>query len=144
MEHARFVHEVRERAGLETDEEVETAVQAALTTLSERVPDEEARNLAEQVPHEIGEHLTAADDLRSFGYDEYVTRVMEREELDADRDAAERHAQAVVGVLVEAVTPRQGNDILPYLSEDYEQLFALVDADEVWGPGWRERLGERG
>lgn len=146
MEYQTFVREVEERTDLSTAEEADDAIGATLVTLSERVPDETARNLAEQLPHEIGEYLTAADGSTSFGFDEFVARVLEREMVTdvAERETARRHAQAVVAVLLDAVTSRKSDDVLSHLTTDYERLFEGVDPEAVWGPGWRDRLGERG
>lgn len=146
MEYQTFVRAVEDRTGLSTAEEVDDATGATLVTFSERIPDEEARDLASQLPDEVGSYLTAADGSESFGFDEFVTRVLEREsvtEMD-ERDAATEHAQAVVAVLLDAVTSEESDDVLSYLTRDYERLFEGVDPEEVWGPGWRERLGEAG
>lgn len=148
MEYAEFVRRVADRADLPSRRAAEAAVQATLTTLSERVPDDDARDVAEQVPQEVGGHLTAADGHESFGYDEFVARVMEREGTTdastADREAAAVHAQAVVAVLLDAVQSRTSDDLLSHLTADYEALFGMVDPEAVWGPGWRDRLGQSG
>lgn len=145
MEYEEFRDRIGDRAGVGADE-TERAIEATLTTLSERIPDAEAQDLAEQLPHEIGEHLTAADGHESFGYDEFVARVRERT-ADGDlpdREVAVSHAQAVVAVLLEAVQSTQTDDVLSYLTRDYEPLFDGIDPEEIWGPGWIDRLGERG
>jgi uncharacterized protein (DUF2267 family) len=145
MEYERFRETVRERAGLAAEEAPEDVLAAVLVTLSERLPDDECRDLAEQLPHEVGESMTAADGSTSFGYGEFVTRVAEREERvgNADRGRVERHAAAVVAVLLEAVTARESDDVLSYLTPDYEPLFDMVDPESVWGPGWYDRLAEQ-
>lgn len=144
MEYEEFVSAVQGDADLSRTE-AESAIAATLTTLSERVPDGDARDVAEQLPHEVGEHLTTADGRDSFGYDEFVTRVAEREDRDIEeRASAERDAQAVVATLLDAVASRTTDDLLTYLTADYEPLLALVEPEEVWGPGWRDRLGEQG
>lgn len=144
MEYAEFRRRVRDRAGLDTDESTAEAIAATLITLSERVPDADAQDLAEQLPDEVGEHLTAADSAGAFGYDEFRTRVAEREAADPDPEAAAIHAQAVVAVLLEAVSGRESDDLLSSLTADYEPLFGMVDPESVWGPGWRDRLGQHG
>lgn len=144
MEYAEFRREVADRTDL-AEADVETAVGATLVTLSERVPDEAARGLAEQLPGEVGGHLTAADGHESFGYDEFVARVAERTGAgDPDLELAEYHAQAVVSVLLDAVQSETSDDVLSHLTADYEDLFGMVDPEDVWGPGWRDRLGEAG
>ncbi|WP_327053326.1 DUF2267 domain-containing protein [Halomicrococcus gelatinilyticus] len=146
MEYQAFIRAVEERTDLSTADEADDAVGATLVTLSERIPDQEAQDLASQLPTEVGSYLTIADGSTSFGFDEFVARVLEREtvtEID-ERDAAVEHAQAVIAVLLDAVTSRESDDVLSYLTRDYERLFEGVDPEEVWGPGWRERLGEAG
>ncbi len=78
-------------------------------------------------------------------YDGFVTRVAEREDRDlAELGSAERDAMAVVATLLDAVTDRESDDLSTHYTADYDELFAMVDPEEVWGPGWRERLGEAG
>lgn len=145
MEYEEFLRRVAERGGLVEGEEPDDVVGAVLVTLSERVPDAECRSLAEQLPHEVGQYMTAADGAESFDYGEFVSRVQEREETvdRVDRAVVEQHAAAVVSVLLEAVAPRKSDDLLPHLTADFEPLFDLVDPEEVWGPGWHDRLGQR-
>lgn len=112
MEYETFRSVVREQAELESLAAADDAAAATLVTLSERVPD--ARDLAEQVPHEVGEQLTATDSYESFGYDEFVARVVEREEIADDRTAAERYAQTVVAVLLDAVDSEDSDDLLSH------------------------------
>ena len=145
MEYETFRQRVRVRGELPSDDAAERAIRATLVTLSERVPDDDARDLAEQLPGDVGNHLTAADGRESFGYDEFVARVAEREgDASPDLDAAERHARAVIAVLLDAVRSRDSDDLLSALTEDYEALLAFVDPEDVWGPGWRHRLGQHG
>ncbi|MFB6137784.1 MAG: DUF2267 domain-containing protein [Halobacteriaceae archaeon] len=144
MEYAEFESRVAQRAGIPVDE-VEAAAEATLATLSERLPDDESRAVAEQLPEPASTFLTAADGRQSFGYDEYLARVGERmdDATGVERAAAERRAQTVVAVLLDAADSETTDDLLSYLSPDYEPLLELVEPEAVWGPGWRERLGEQ-
>jgi uncharacterized protein (DUF2267 family) len=146
MEYDDFLANVQTIADLPSADEATAAIEATLITLSERVPDDQARDLAEQLPDEVGTYLSAADDMESFDYDEFVARVMKREGETGpeDRPVAARHAQAVVAVLLDAVESRESDDLLSYLTEDYAPLFEQVDPEDVWGPGWRDRFGEAG
>lgn len=129
MNFDEFTGEVQHRADEGTRGEAVRTTRAVLTTLGERLQSEEADDLAGPLPMEVDRYLEAAEGGQRFGYDEFVSRVAERAEVD-EPDAAYR-AKAVVALVADAVPPGELDDVRVELPEEYDDLFAFVDADET-------------
>lgn len=127
MDYDQFVSTVRDEAGLGSRNEAERATRATLETLGSRLTEEEASDLAAQLPPELGQAVTGAPaGVDKFSLDEFFQRVMEREGLD-DRAAAERHARTVLGVMSEAVTRGELDDVFSQLPKEFTDLLAPKD-----------------
>src|SRR5205823_5425793 len=92
----------------------------------ERIADGAARNLAAQLPHEIGEHLrrqapAAAGTGEPFSLDDFFARVTEREGV-ARPDAA-FHARVVLEVTDQATTGSLVTKVREQLPSDFDRLF---------------------
>jgi uncharacterized protein (DUF2267 family) len=61
MKHDECIGQGQHRARLSSRGEAERATRATLETLAERLVGGEAKDLAAQLPPEIGEHLQASD-----------------------------------------------------------------------------------
>ncbi|WP_137291726.1 DUF2267 domain-containing protein [Natronorubrum halophilum] len=130
MQYGTFIGEVQHRAQLDSREAGLSVSRATLTTLSERIQPGEAENLGAQLPDELGRFLEEVDDVERFGFDEFVERVADREEIGDDDPAdAAFHAQVVIDVVEEAVTEGALEDIRDQLPEDegYEDLFEIAE-----------------
>lgn len=135
MNHDEFIGEVQHRAQLSSRGDADAVTRTVLTTLSERIQPGEADDLAAQLPEEIGRYLTEVEDVESFSFDEFVDRVVEREGLDPEDEAADAafHAQVVIDVVSDVVSQGEMDDVRPSLPDDYDELFEL--ADQAEGPG---------
>nr|WP_243637825.1 DUF2267 domain-containing protein [Natrarchaeobius chitinivorans] len=112
MQYDELIGEIQHRARLDSREAALSITRATLTTLSERIQPGEAENLAAQLPEELGRFLEEVDDVERFGFDDFVDRVAEREEIGDDDPAdAAFHAQVVVDVIEEAVTEGALEDV---------------------------------
>lgn len=137
MDYSDFTGEVQHRLDMGTQGEAVRAIRAVLTTLGERVQEGEATNLAGPLPMEIDYYLEAADSGQRFDFDEFVSRVAERERLDPDSDddrpTAVFHAQAVVSLVADLVPGNEVAEIREQLpsDEDWDQLFELVGEEEA-------------
>ncbi len=123
MDYSELVGRVEEQAGLET-EGAEQALAATLTTLAERISEEEAEDLASQLPGEVKAQLmgvVAGGEV--FTADEFVRRIADREG-GIPADEARSHAEAVLITLREAISGGEFEDILLQLPDDYLELFA--------------------
>jgi uncharacterized protein (DUF2267 family) len=124
-----FVGQVQYRLELPGEGEAVRATRAVLETLGERLQDGRAANLAGQLPMEIDYYLEAADHGQRFDYDEFVDRVADR--ADLDRSDASYYGQVVVGLVSELVSRAEIEEIRAGLPVEFDDLFALVDAEEV-------------
>jgi uncharacterized protein (DUF2267 family) len=115
-----FLGIIEQAAGIER-EEAERAATATLHTLAERISRGEAADIALFLPRELRGAMTAVPEpAESFGFDEFVRRVAEREHVD--RETANNHVRAVFVALGQAVAPGELNDMMAQLSRDYAPL----------------------
>jgi uncharacterized protein (DUF2267 family) len=123
MKHDEFVGQVKHRARLSSRGEAERATRATLETLAERLAGGEAKNLAAQLPQEIGEHLRRewSGVGERFDLAEFFRRVSLREGVDLP--AAVFHARAVIEVLSEAVSRGEIDDVRAQLPAEFDRLF---------------------
>lgn len=128
MNYDEFVGHVQNRARVATSGDAVRATRATLETLSERLVGGEAKDLAAQLPQEIGVFLKAEEPGESFGLQEFYRRVSEKESVDLP-DAV-HHARSVFSVLREAVSSGELSDVRAQLPDQYAELFEA----EVEGP----------
>lgn len=126
MDHDQFIGTVQQRAGIASRGEAERATRATLETLAERMADGAAKNLAAQLPHEIGEHLRRhapgqAGTGEPFGMQEFFARVTEREGVDGP--AAVFHARTVLEVTDEATTGTLMSKVREQFPPEFDRLF---------------------
>jgi len=139
MDHDAFIGEVQNRAELPSRGAALSASRATLQTLGDRIQEGKATNLAAQLSDELGRYLEEhADAPESFGFDEFIDRVAERDESianhgDDDLSAAAFHARVVIDVLEEAVSGEQLDDLRDQLPDEYGQLFELAEAEDHAG-----------
>jgi uncharacterized protein (DUF2267 family) len=131
MKHDEFIGQVQHRARLSSRGEAERATRVTLETLAERLAGGEAKDLAAQLPRELGEHLRGgwSGIGERFSLDEFFRRVSVREGVELPE--AVFHARAVLAVLSEAVSQGEMNDVRAQLPAEFDQLF------EVGSPGHR-------
>lgn len=128
MEYSEFLGQLQHRLELDSQQAAVTAARASLETLGERLDPGEARDLASQLPREIGRFLTESADVEGFTWDTFVDRVVEREGLDADdRGDAVYHARVVMALVAEATDAGEFADVRAQLPEEYDELFVLLD-----------------
>ena len=123
MRYDEFIGQVQSRARLGSREEAVKAIRAVLETLAERLAGGEPKDLAAQLPEEIGVYLQheGAGLGERFSLEEFFNRVSQREGVDLP--ASVYHARVVVEVLGEAVTRGQMNDVRAQLPEEFNRLF---------------------
>lgn len=132
MNFDRFIGEVQHAARLPSVGEAIQATRATLTTLAERLADDEARDLAAQLPRELQRYIEEALEAKGdptgerFSLPEFFDRVAVREDADAQRAAF--HARAVLSVLRRAVTPGAFDDVLAELPDEWD-AFLMADPE---------------
>jgi uncharacterized protein (DUF2267 family) len=127
MHLANFLDIVEDAAGL-TREQTERAVRAVLHTLGERITRGEAEDIAAFLPTELRPILTSVPEpAESFGLEEFIQRVADREVVD--KDAAADHVRAVFLALGQAVAPGELRDMAAQLSRDYNPLLEAAQIE---------------
>jgi uncharacterized protein (DUF2267 family) len=122
MRYDAFIERVQQLAGFGSQEEAVQAVRATLETLGERLSKRETRQLATQLPKELGTYLHQRQEQQQFfALEEFFNRVSARE--GARWHQAVDHARAVMVVLREAVSPGEIEDVRMELAPDYDALF---------------------
>lgn len=121
MDYHQFVKDVQETAGCQGKEEAVKAIQATLQTLSERLFQGEAEQLAAQLPRELQRYLEEPQERGKFKFDEFLQRVGRREGIEPR--LAEQHARAVVEVLCKAVSKGEIDDLVSQLPKEFWTLF---------------------
>ncbi|MGH2508827.1 MAG: DUF2267 domain-containing protein [Ktedonobacteraceae bacterium] len=123
MKHDEFIGQVQHRARLSSRGDAERATKATLQTLGERLSGGEAKDVASQLPPLLADYTLSglAGMGERFTVKEFFQRVSEREGVKFPQAAF--HTQAVLGVLQEAVTRGEINDIRSQLPAEYHYLF---------------------
>jgi uncharacterized protein (DUF2267 family) len=132
MDFDQFTGQVQHRLELPSTGRSLRAIRATLTTLGERLQEGEATDLAGALPMEIDRYLVEVDSGQRFDFDEFVTRVLEREELTDpdDRGDAVYHAKAIMQVVAETIPPGELAQVRGQLPDDFDPLFDLVEQDQ--------------
>ena len=123
VQYQEFIDRVRQRAGLDSFEKAEAATRATLTTLGEYLTGGEGLDLASQLPQGLAELLRQQPPERSmiFSLNDFLQRIGEEE--GAGIGEAEAHARAVMGVLQEAVTKGEMDDVRRQFPSEFDPLF---------------------
>jgi uncharacterized protein (DUF2267 family) len=127
MKFDEFVGQVQNRAKLGSTGEAVRAIQAVFQTLAERLDAGEAKDLAAQLPQELGFYLQTQEHRKRMSLDEFFRTISERE--TADLPDAVYHTRVVMEVLQEAVSLGEINDILAELPPEWATLFQGSQGD---------------
>ena len=137
MNFDEFTGQVQHRLQLSDTGRTLRAIRATLMTLGQRIPAENAEDLAANLPIEIKWYMTGAvhEHGQRFDWQEFVKRVSDIEGID--RSDAAYHARLIIDLLNEEVPAsdfRQLRDMLPESEDDenWRKLFEIVDAG-----GWQ-------
>ena len=123
FEYEQFIKTIQHKADLSW-EGVERAAAATLRTLGERLSTGEARDIARQLPGDLGEALRTDTDASAFDAAAFVRRVADREGVDLD--TAERHIRAVFVALVRTLSEKELEDMVAELPQSYSARFPAI------------------
>ncbi|MEW6570669.1 MAG: DUF2267 domain-containing protein [Nitrospirota bacterium] len=128
MKYDEFVERVQQTAELHSLEDATKVVEAVLKTLGERLTRGEREDLASQLPKELKDYLykhrtpeRSRLEYELFSLEEFYNRVGARTKVRYKQ--AVKLSQVVGEVLREAVSPRELQDILSDLPEEFDELF---------------------
>ena len=116
-----FVGQVQHRARLASTDEALRAIRCTFETLAERLDFGEAKDLAAQLPRELGAFFAVPEHSVRMSLDEFFKRVSEREGIDLP--VAVYHARVVIEVLQEAVSAGEIQDVKAQLPAEWNVLF---------------------
>ncbi len=124
MTYEEFIGLVEERGYTDTTEEAKRATRAVLETLGERLPADEAAELASRLPAELAEYLQEqeAGEEKPFSLEEFVGKVAKREGQSVDIPKATYHSRVVLEVLGVA-THGEIENVRARLPDEYAPLF---------------------
>jgi len=116
-----FVGQVQHRAQLASTDQALRAIRCTFETLAERLSFDEAKDVAAQLPRELGTYFAVPEHSIRMSLDDFFHRVSEREGVDLPKSV--HHARVVVEVLQEAVSPGEMRDVRGQLPKEWAALF---------------------
>lgn len=144
----KFVGEVQQRAQLTSLGETVRAIRCTLSVLSQRLAEGEAKELASQLPEEIGLHLIQREGgaTTEFVADEFLARISACEGAAAPESAI--HVRVVLQVLRESISEGQFEHLMAQLPADFKPLFEAGNKGRMHRTstrrGARRSAGRRG
>lgn len=132
MQYDDFIGQVQNRAHLASHEQAVRAIRATLSTLAQRLTGGEPKDVAAQLPEEIGFYMLNQGGPERFDLREFFQRVADIE--NADYPDAVFHARAVISVLLEAVSPGEIDDLRAQLDEEFDALFTAKAEGKLHWP----------
>ena len=127
MEQAAITETVSERTKADEDDAMD-AVRAVLTTLGERLSEDQATDLAATLPGELSEQVTAGESGEQFSEEEFISRVNQR--MDTLELTGERAATAVMAVLLEQIDEEERSAVVDQFKHyGFETLLGETNAD---------------
>lgn len=122
MQYQEFVERVESRITPAQTAAAELAIASTLATLGERITGGEAEDIAAQLPEELKGPLYDREtgDAQEFSLDEFYERVARREGVSVEE--ATEHVAAVMGVLREALSGGEVEDVISQLPAEFEPL----------------------
>lgn len=122
MQYEEFIQGVERRAGVDYPE-AESATGTVLNTLAGFLVDSEGLDLSEQLPKGVAEHLRQRPPERGefFSVQDFLQQVSEGEGVPLNE--AETRTRAVLGVLREAVSEGEMQDVRRQFPSEFDPLF---------------------
>ncbi len=118
-----FIKRVQEKAQVSSKDEAIWITDTVLKTLSERLTEKEAFDLASQLPHELKGIVGGAKErLVKMDRQEFVNKVADN--LNITPDESEMYIKATFSVLKSAIMPGEIRDVLDQLPNDLAAMLA--------------------
>jgi uncharacterized protein (DUF2267 family) len=122
MKYTEMIQALQRRAGIEDRYEAERTLDAVLRALSDRLTGDEADDLLAQLPSQLQETIPVTRAAMPMTPEEFVKRVSR--ELQVTDDEARERIRAVFGVLRQAVTRGEFEDVMAQLDPEFADLIA--------------------
>lgn len=129
MDEDEFYDRIESRAEFGSEDEVLSITHATLRTLSERISEGQARDMADGQPRAIAESLTHHHgNPAEFSREEFAARIAVDDDVDADLAERDERILAVLGTLADAVG-EEFEDLRAQLPGGFEELFAEAETE---------------
>lgn len=123
MKRDEFIKRVQEKVQVSSKDEAIWITDTVLKTLSDRLTEKEAFDLASQLPHELQGIVGGAKErVVKMDRQEFVNKVADN--LNIAPDESERYIKATFSVLKSAVAPGEIRDVLDQLPKDLAAMLA--------------------
>jgi uncharacterized protein (DUF2267 family) len=123
VDYNQYIKLVKQRALFTGDEEVVTAVRAALEVLGQRLSEDEADELAALLPKEMKPYLRHSGAAETFRLNEFLARMAAKEGVEPA--LARYHARAILSLIAATVPTKELLDLLARLPRDIRDLFEV-------------------
>lgn len=135
MQYQEFVKAVRERIGIDSQDEAVNLIRATLETLADHMAGNAPAKLAAQLPPEIGEFITnhksgEQSEGERFGVEEFVRRVGEQTGI-SEANTAALYASAVFAILQDAVSREEFDKVRGTFPAEYNALFDQENSEAM-------------
>jgi len=131
MKYEQILEEVKIRAQLDNLQQAAEVSRAVLEALGERLFNNEADDLAAQLPEQLAQSLRGHQS-RAFGLDEFLAMIAGK--TDASPDQAEHYAGTVIAVMKKFISEGELYDVQAQLPKEFSRLFG-VGPGEIRKPG---------
>ncbi len=120
-----FVRKVQERLGMATEAEAMAASKSVLAATADRITQPEAKDLASQLPKELGDLVRGrGGPVQKMDAETFIHRIQSDLDL-ANEEQASEVTQAVFSVLKEAVSEGEWEDVVSQLPRELQTMFVI-------------------
>jgi len=120
-----FVRKVQERLGMATEAEAMAASKSVLAATADRITQPEAKDLACQLPKELGDLVRGrGGPVQKMDAETFIHRIQSDLDL-ANEEQASEVTQAVFSVLKEAVSEGEWEDVVSQLPRELQTMFVI-------------------
>ena len=134
MRYDEFLAKVRQRAGIDSDEEAVAAIRATLNVLADRLHGGQPTDILSELPPEVLTLLSSQEmrDGAAFGLDGFVERVSEQE--GTSTAIAGQHIRGVLATVREVISRKELHDTLAQLPPEFTTQVEVATGESVQPP----------
>ncbi len=126
MTRIEFLRRVQQELGLADLSEAEGATRSVLAAIADRITNDEANDLASQLPHEFRDFIRRrTGPVQKMDIDTFVSRIQRDLDLETWQQAA-NVARGVFTVLKEAVSEGEWEDVLSQFPRELQEMLATA------------------
>lgn len=124
MQRTEFIERVRRDGDLDSNEDAETVTVSTLQTLSDRIAEGQAEDIADELPDELAGTLSVeGGQATELTVEQFLERVATDEQEASIEGDTENHVRAVLSTLEATIDDEESRALREQLPESYERLF---------------------